>query len=76
MNYFLDREDWGLDFHEICESSSAEETLVCQECIDGEVLNFHVCSLLDPDNGNVIWERSQEDKSTILQRTISMSQVR
>ena len=72
----LFREDWGLEFQEVCDTSSAEETLVCQECSeDGSVIKFHVTSYLNHRNGDVEWQRSSESNQAVLHRTISMSQV-
>ena len=68
-------DDETADFADICESASAEESLMCRGTNDlGEEANFMVSARLNPQDGSVMWVR-EESESAIMQRTVGMSQM-
>ena len=83
ITLYVSIEEWGEDFKAICDVSSAEEVLVCQDVFadpsrpDDELVtsNFYVESALDISNGDVIWHRSRKSEQEIVHRTIAMSQM-
>jgi hypothetical protein len=67
--------DEEADFADICESASAEESLMCRGTNrDGSESNLIVTARLCPRSGSVIWVRD-ESESAIMQRTVGMSQM-
>lgn len=67
--------DEETDFADICESASAEESLMCRGInSNGTESNLMVTARLCSLSGKVIWVRD-ESESAIMQRTVGMSQM-
>ena len=68
-------DDQTVDLSDICESASAEESLMCRGTnYLGAEVNLMVSARLCPRDGGVIWVR-EESESEIMQRTVGMSQM-
>ena len=63
------------DFNDVCQVSSAEEILVCEEeGEDGEPRKVFVTASLNTYNGSVVWNKDY-DEEKVMRRTIGMSQM-
>ena len=63
------------DFMDICESASAEESLICRgTTAEGDESHMMVSARLCPLSGKVIWVK-EKSESAILRRTVGMSQM-
>lgn len=68
-------EDEECDFIDICESASAEESLMCRgTTADGEETHMMVSARICPLTGSVIWSK-EKSESAIMRRTVGMSQM-
>lgn len=66
----------SIEFNDICDTTSAEEILICQEQSEetGEIQKVFACAQLNQFNGTLNWIKSYDEKF-ILNRTIGMSQM-
>ena len=70
-----DDDDEAVDFTDVYESASAEESMMCSGVDEnGNDYDFMVSARLCPQSGRVIWVR-EESESAIMQRTVGMSQM-
>lgn len=68
-------DDQTVDLSDICESASAEESLLCRGTNElGEEVDLMVSARLCQRDGSVMWVR-EESESAIMQRTVGMSQM-
>jgi type III protein arginine methyltransferase len=64
-----------VEFGEVCETTSAEEILICEEFSEtGEPRKVFAEAKLNPSDGTLMWKKSYNDQA-ILSRTIGMSQM-
>lgn len=66
----------SIEFNDICDTTSSEEILICQEVNDetNEIQKVFACAELNQFNGTLNWIKSYDEKF-ILNKTIGMSQM-
>lgn len=70
-----DDNDDGENFADVCESASAEESLICRGVDSHRVeSDLMLSARLCPKTGDVIWVK-EDSQSAIMQRTVGMSQM-